>query len=75
MSDDRPIDAGAPEIEITPAMENADIDAFSENASEDCEHPSGPELRAMMRAIFLAMFSRLHKTEASTHPSAFRTNR
>jgi hypothetical protein len=52
---DKPIDAGAPGIEVTPAMIEAGVQAYYENTSEDWNSPSGTELRKMMRTIFSAM--------------------
>jgi hypothetical protein len=59
---DRPQDAGAPEIEVTPDMIEAGIHAYFANTSEDWCAPGGDELRRMMRTIFLAMWSQRYST-------------
>jgi hypothetical protein len=57
MSPEKPQDAGAPEIEVTPEMIEAGVNAFFLNKSEDWSSPGGVEMDDMMRAIFLAMWS------------------
>jgi hypothetical protein len=58
MADDRLLDAGAPEIEVTPEMIEAGIEAFCRNKSEDWSNPGGSEKADVIRAIYLAMWPR-----------------
>lgn len=57
MCDPKALDAGAPETEITPEMIEAGIHAFFWNKTEDWANPGDEELRAMMRSIYVAMWS------------------
>lgn len=50
--DDTSFGAGAPEIEVTPAMIEAGVDKLSEF---DLEQPSREELRRALRAAFVDM--------------------
>jgi len=54
MADDKPIDAGAPEIEVTPAMIDAGADALWRSCA--IEHPCEAD-REIVRSIFTAMLS------------------
>ena len=45
------------EIEITPAMIEAGVSAYYENAIWGWENPGREELRKMVRSIFVAMSS------------------
>ena len=49
-------EAGAPEIEITPAMIEAGVDAYYRNAGSGWENSGHAELKAMVSAIFSAMW-------------------
>jgi hypothetical protein len=49
-------EAGAPEIEVTPAMIEAGVDAYYENAIWGWENPGREQLKEMVRAIFSAMW-------------------
>jgi hypothetical protein len=57
----RPLDtdsrAGAPEIEVTPAMIEAGVMAYYENAVGGWENPGVAELRKMLGDVFTAMWS------------------
>jgi hypothetical protein len=68
---EKPENAGAPEIEITPDMIEAGVQAFYENKSEDWCSPGGIEMDNMMRAIFLAMWSMLDVTRNENTKSFF----
>jgi hypothetical protein len=47
--------AGAPDVEVTPAMVEAGVRAYYENAIWGWDNPGRDELRDMVRSIFLAM--------------------
>lgn len=57
---EQPQNAGAPEIEVTPEMTDAGVDAFYENAIWSWETPSRAELRKMLREVFRAMLFCYH---------------
>jgi hypothetical protein len=48
------------EIEITPEMIEAGVQAYYENAVEGWDNPGNAQLRSMMRTIFQAMSSSSH---------------
>lgn len=53
MTDNRPIDAGAPEIEITPEMVDAGVESLWRSGV--IEHPLPDLDQEIVRQIFLAM--------------------
>jgi hypothetical protein len=55
-----PTAAGAPEIEITPEMIQAGVQAYYESAFDGWQSPGGSELREMIRTIFLEMWLHSH---------------
>jgi hypothetical protein len=59
MTDEKAKDAGAPEIEITPEMIDAGVDAwYGEIVSGN--GPSGDMLRCVLAKVFLAMVQAAH---------------
>ncbi len=52
--------AGAPKIDVTPAMIEAGVHAYYENAYEGWQSPGGSELRDMVKIIFSEMWSHSH---------------
>ena len=67
---DRPKDAGAPEIEVTPDMIEAGVHAYNLNAIWGWDNPGLDALREMVRVIYVEMkcSRRDHQQDAShTH--------
>ncbi len=56
-------EAGAPEIEITPAMMEAGVIAYYENSGgEAWSSPGGSELKVVIERVFQAMWSNREST-------------
>jgi hypothetical protein len=59
-----PVQAPAPDLEITPEMIDAGVQAYYENSGEGWSNPGDNELCVMVRNVFLEMWS-IHRRLAA----------